>query len=271
MIMGGIPFYLSKMEKGLSLAQNTDNMFFTENDILKNEFRNLYASLFRNSDDYVKIVEALSKKGKGLTRNEIVALSKIVSGGGLTKALQDLEYCGFIRKYHSLYKRKRNVLYQLIDSYSLFYFKFIQKNEYNDAHFWSNSLDTPLHYNWTGYAFEIVVLLHTAEIKNALSIAGIQSTISAWRSENSSPAAQIDLVINRKDGIINIVEIKYYNRKFTITKEYEENLRNKIATFKAETHSRNAVHLIMLTTFGVNKNRYADIAQKELTLDNLFD
>jgi hypothetical protein len=271
MIMGGIPYYLSKIEKGLGVAQNIDNLFFTAKATLKNEFRNLYASLFRNSDDYVKIVEVLRKKAKGLTRNEISALSKITGGGGLTKALQNLEYCGFIRKYHSFNTKTRNVLYQLMDAYSLFYFKFMQKNEYSDEHFWTVSLDTPLYHAWTGYAFEMVVLQHTAAIKQALGIAGIQSSVSAWRSEMSKPAAQIDLVIKRKDGIINVFEIKYSNRKFTITKDYEENLRNKISAFKSETHARNAVHLVMLTTFGVKKNKYTEIAQKELTIDSLFD
>jgi len=270
MIMGGIPFYLSKIEKGLSVAQNIDKMFFTESAKLQNEFKNLYAALFRNSDDYVKIVETLSKKGKGLTRYEISELSKITSGGGLTKALQNLEYCGFIRKYHSFNKRTRDTLYQLIDPYSLFYFKFIRKNEYSDENFWANSLNTPLHNAWTGYAFEMLVLQHVAEIKRTMSIAGIQSSVSAWRSETADPAAQIDLVINRKDGIINVVEIKYCNKKFTITKDYEENLRNKVFAFKAETPIRNAVHLVMLTTFGLSKNKYSGIVQKELTLNNLF-
>jgi AAA+ ATPase superfamily predicted ATPase len=270
MIMGGIPFYLSKIEKGLSVAQNIDKMFFAENAILKNEFKNLYAALFRNSDDYVKIVETLSKKGKGLTRYEISDISKISCGGGLTKALENLEYCGFIRKYRSFNKKTRNLLYQLMDSYSLFYFKFIQKNEYNDTRFWTNSLDTTLRNAWIGYAFEMLVLQHVEEIKKALGITGIQSSVSAWCSETSVPAAQIDLVINRKDGIINLLEIKYCNKPFTITKTYEENLQNKIYSFKTETQTRNAVHLLMLTTFGVERNSHSEIIQKELVLDELF-
>lgn len=270
MVLGGIPFYLSKMEKGMSVAQNIDNMFFAEGAKLKNEFQNLYAALFRNSEDYVKVVEALSRKGKGLTRDEISRLSKITSGGGLSKVLQNLEYCGFIRKYQALNKKMRDTLYQLIDSYTLFYFKFIRKNEYNDECFWTNSLDTALHNTWAGYAFEMLVLQHVAEIKKAMSIAGVQSSVAAWRSEAAKPAAQIDLVINRKDGIINVLEIKYCNKKYTITREYEKNLRNKIFAFKEETHARNAVHLVMLTTFGVSKNRYSEIVQKELTLSSLF-
>ncbi|MCL2329206.1 MAG: AAA family ATPase [Bacteroidetes bacterium] len=271
MAMGGIPFYLSKIERGLSVAQNIDNLFFAKNPKLKNEFKNLYAALFRNSNDYVKIVEALSKKGKGLTREEISRLTKISNGGGLTKVLQNLEYCDFIRTYNSLGKKTRNTLYQLIDPYTLFYFRFIQKNEFNDEHFWANSIDTPLHNTWAGFAFEMLALQHTAEIKKALGISGIQSAVSAWRSKISEKAAQIDLVIRRKDGIINIVEIKYCNEKFTITKNYEENLRNKISAFKAEIPARNAVHLVLLTTFGLNRNKYSGIAQKELTLNCLFD
>ena len=271
MIMGGIPFYLSKFEKGLSVAQNIDNIVFIENSKLKNEFKNLYAALFRNADEYVKIVEALSKKGKGLTRYEISNYSKITSGGGLTKMLQNLEYCGFIRKYHTLNKKKRDQLYQLIDFYSLFYFKFIQKNEYDDEHFWLNSMDTPLHNSWAGYAFEMLVLQHIAEIKRAMSIAGIQTAVSAWRSETTEPGAQIDLVIKRKDGIINVMEIKYCNQKFTITKAYEENLCNKMRAFKAETQTKHAVHLILMTTFGLNRNEHSEIVQKELILNDLFN
>ncbi|GAP73350.1 AAA family ATPase [Candidatus Symbiothrix dinenymphae] len=270
MIMGGIPFYLSKIKKGLSLAQNIDNLFFMPKGELRNEFNNLYAALFNKSEEYIKLVEALGKKGKGLTRSEIEETAKIKAGGTLTKILQNLEYCGFIRKYGTFNRKKRDMLYQLIDPFTLFYFKFIAKNEYNDEHFWANSLDTPLHNTWVGLAFELLALLHTAEIKQALGIAGIQASVSTWRSETSSPAAQIDLVINRKDGIINLVEIKFAGKEFAITKDYDANLRNKIFAFKDETRTRKAVHLLMLTTFGVKQNKYSEMVQKELKLKDLF-
>jgi hypothetical protein len=270
MIIGGVPFYLSKLKRGLSVAQNIDMMFFAAKSELRNEFQNLYAALFRKSDDYIKVVEALSKKGKGLQRNEIESLAKISGGGSLTKILQNLEYCDFIRKYHDLDKKKRNMLYQLIDPFTLFYFKFIVKNEYNDEHFWTNSLDTPLHNAWAGFAFEMLALLHIREIKKDLGISGIQSAVSVWRSAKSSPAAQIDLVINRKDGIINLLEIKFADKRFVITKTYEDNLRNKIFAFKEETGTKKACHLLMLTSFGIKPNRYSGIVQKELTINNLF-
>jgi AAA+ ATPase superfamily predicted ATPase len=270
MAMGGIPYYLSKMERGLSVAQNIDNLFFADNAELKNEFQNLYASLFKNAADCVKIVEALSLKAKGLTRHEIEDATKLTSGGGLTATLKNLEYCGFIRSYNTFGKRKYEQLYQLLDAYSLFYFKYLAKNEYNDAAFWTNSLNTPLHNAWTGYAFEMVALQHVGEIKKALGISGVQSAVSAWRSAQSKPAAQIDLIINRKDGIIDICEIKFAKEEFVITESYEKNLRNKVSVFRAESNTRKAVHLLMLTTYGLAKNKYSGIVQKEIVLDDLF-
>jgi len=270
MTMGGIPYYLSKIKRGLSLAQNIDNMFFERDAELKNEFKNLYASLFRDATDYVKIVEALSKKTKGLTRNEILEATKQQSGGRFSEILKNLESCGFIRRYSLPAKRKRDMLYQLIDAYTLFYFKYLEKSDGQDEHFWTNTANSPQHNAWAGYAFEILALLHTNEIKLALGISGVQAAIFAWRSENAGLAAQIDLVIDRKDGIINLCEIKFSRTQFAIDKDYEENLRNKIAAFQNETKTKKAVHLLMLTTFGLQKNKYFSIAQKEIVLDDLF-
>jgi AAA+ ATPase superfamily predicted ATPase len=270
MVMGGIPYYLSKIKKGLSLAQNVDNMFFTNGAELKNEFKNLYASLFREASDYIKVVEALSKKTKGLTRNEILAATQLQSGGTFSEILKNLEFCGFIRRYSMPQKRKREMLYQLLDAYTLFYFKFLDNSKNNDEQRWTNSTNSPQHNAWVGYAFEILALLHIKEIKRALGISGVQTSIFAWRSEHSPAAAQVDLVIDRNDGVVDLCEIKYAKTKFAITKQYEENLRNKIAAFCDEIKTRKAVHLLMLTTFGLQKNKYFSIAQKEIVLDDLF-
>ena len=271
MVMGGIPFYLSKIEKEFSLSQNIDNMFFKKTAALKNEFQNLYKSLFKDSDDYVKIVEALSKKSKGLTRKEIAKATKISTGGGLTTSLQNLENCCFIRSYTAYGKSKRDTLFQLIDSFTLFHFKYLANNETKDAHFWTNSENTPQRNTWAGFAFEILALQHIEEIKSALSIAGIQSAVATWRShEDTKPAAQIDLIINRNDNVIDLCEIKFSKSKFTIDKEYDEKLREKLVSFMTENKSGKAVHLLMLTTYGVTKNKYYGTIQKEITLSDLF-
>ncbi|GHV20815.1 ATPase AAA [Clostridia bacterium] len=272
MIFGGIPYYLSLFEKGKSLSQNVDNLCFTTNSKLKNEFSNLYASLFKNSDEYVEIVSALSKKNRGLTRNEILEFTKKESGNELTVILRNLESCGFIRSYNALHKKSRDKLYQLLDAYSLFYFNFLENPNSNDENFWINSLNTPRHNAWAGHAFESLALQHIREIKQALGISGIQSGVSAWtndKKENTS-SCQIDLLIDRKDGVINICEMKFANTPYIISKTYEENLRNKIAVFTYESKTRKAIHLTLVTTFGIVKNKHSGIVQKEITLDDFF-
>ena len=270
MVMGGIPYYLNQIENGLSVAQNIDKKFFSRNSELQNEFDNLYASLFKNSEDYVKVVKALSTKTKGLTRNEILKATKLKSGDGISNVLKNLEYCGFIRTYTSPTKRERNILYQLLDAYTLFYFKYITNFKGNDEHFWTNSLNTPTQNSWSGYAFEILALQHIREIKNALGISGVATNVYAWRSENSDPAVQIDLVLDRKDGMYNICECKFSEKQYVITKTDEENFRHKIYSFREENMDNKAINFVMITTCGIKKNKYFSIVQREITLLDLF-
>ena len=268
MIMGGIPFYLKQMQKGLSVAQNIDRLFFEIGCALDGEFDNLYRALFKFSENYIRIVEALASKGKGLTRQEIIQQTKLPNNGGLTTMLKELESCGFIRQYEPFAKQKKDILYQLTDFYSLFYFRFIQKNRYRDEHFWTNSLGSGIHRSWSGYAFEMLCLMHIAEIKKALGISGVQSLTSSWRSNSSEEGAQIDLVIDRKDQTVNLCEMKYADRTFVIDKQYDENLRNKLASFREETKTRKSLHLTFVTTYGVKPNAYSGHIQKEVVRED---
>ena len=270
MLTGGVPFYLSKLKKELDLFQNIDNLFFNKQSELRNEFHNLYHSLFRDSDDYIRIVELLSKKSKGLTRSEIAAQTKLSSGGTLSRILQNLEYSGFIRAYYAIGKSKRDILYQLMDNFTLFHFKYLVNNNFKDEHFWTNSLATPQHNAWAGNAFEMLMLQHASEIKQALGISGIQSAVYSWRSGKAEKGAQIDLIIDRKDGMINLCEIKFCQSNFTITKQYEENLRNKLVCFQEETKTRKAINVILLTTYGLTHNKYAGAVQKTVTVADIL-
>ena len=267
MILGGIPYYLSLMKKQFSMAQNIDSMCFAEKGILRNEFENLYASLFRNCENHVKIVNALSKKAKGMTREEIIKNSRLPDGGGLTKTLEELELCGFIRKYKSFGKKERQSLFQLTDFFTLFYFNFMSDNKFNDERYWTNFIENARQRAWSGYAFEQVCLAHLPQIKRKLGIAGVLTNTTAWRNSE----AQIDLLIERNDKVINLCEIKYAQEKFIIDKKYDENLRNKRAAFKRETKTTKAVHLTMITTYGVKHNEYWGNIQSEVTMDNLFE
>ncbi len=270
MVMGGIPYYLSMLTKGLSVSQNIDRLFFEQNAQLKTEFENLYAALFRHSDDYIKIVEVLSRRMKGISRDEIIHGAKLKSNGELTKILKNLENCGFIRSYTAFGKKTRDKLYQLTDFYTLFYFRFIKGNIYNDEKYWTNSLDTPAHNTWAGYSFEMLCLNHIKQLKAALGIGGVQTQTSSWRSSESNTGAQIDLIIDRKDHTINICEMKYSAEEYIITKSYESQLRNKKASFISETGTRKSVHLTMVTTYGVKHNMYSDKVQSEVLLTDLF-
>jgi len=271
MIFGGIPYYLSLIQKQFSMTQNIDNLCFVENGMLRYEFENLYASLFRNYENHVKIVEVLSKKAKGMTREEIIENTQFPNGGGLTKTLIELELCGFIRKYKAFEKKERQSLFQLTDFFTLFYFNFMSEKKFDDEHFWTNFIENARHRAWSGYAFEQVCLAHLPQIKRKLGIAGVLTNTASWRTSERGNGAQIDLLIERNDKVINLCEIKYVQEQIVIDKKLDENLRNKRAAFKRETKTKKAIHLTMITTYGVKHNEYWGNIQSEVVMDDLFD
>ena len=274
MVMGGPAYYWSLLDKSKSAAQNIDSLFFAKNGKLRNEYSSLYESLFKHPEPYIKIVSVLGKKATGMTRKELVDKYKLDGSGALTKCLEELEECGFIRKYNAFEKKSKGAVYQLIDNYTLFYFKFIKEADGDEA-FWTNSLNTPLQHTWCGYAFERVCLQHIAQIKQALGIGSVSTKQCAWSADGGllqegERGAQIDLLIDRKDDTINICEMKWASAPFVISSDYDMELRNKVSTFIRQTQSRKAVHTTMITTFGVKKNMYIDDYQSEVVLDDLF-
>jgi predicted AAA+ superfamily ATPase len=269
MVFGGIPFYINMFNKELSLAQNVDKLCFAKNGALKNEFSILYSSLFKHSENHELVVKALAKKKIGLTREEIIQETKL-QGGGLTTILEELEQCSFIRSYYAYEKRTKDRLFQLIDFYSLFYLNFIKNNRQNNENYWTNLTGSAKHRAWSGYAFEQVCMQHAAQIRHKLGISGVVTYSAAWRSKKSEQAAQIDLLIDRNDGIINICEMKYSENEFVIDKKQDENIRHKRGTFKDETKTRKAVHITMVTTYGVKRNEYWNNIQSEVRMEDLF-
>ena len=270
MILGGIPYYLGLMSKSLSLAQNIDALCFYANGSLREEFSSLYASLFRHSENHVKVVEALGRKIKGMTREEVIATTKIPPGGNLSKILEELEQCSFIRSYNAFGKKSKDKLYQLVDFFTLFHLNFIRDNKYNDEHFWSNFIGNARHRAWSGYAFEQVCTAHVKQIKEKLGISGVLTGVASWRSRETEPGAQIDLLIDRNDNVINLCEMKFVASEFVIDKKYDRKLRDKKETFIRETKTRKAVHLTMVTTYGVKKNEYWGQIQSEINMNDLF-
>lgn len=273
MIMGGIPFYLKQMTPRWTLAQNIDMIFFKDKGLLWDEFDHLYNTLFKNADTYIAVVEALSKKRMGMTRKEIVKEIGISDNGAFGKIIKNLVDNEFIRPYNYFGNKKRDTIYQLADFYTMFYFTYIKENYGRDEHFWSNSVDLPLRRSWAGYTFEQLCLHHLDQIRKSIGISAVQCECSAWFSKgegDNKRGAQIDLLIDRRDRVINICEMKFSINEFTIDKEYDQSLRNKIQVFKEETGTRKALHLTMITTYGVKRNMYSNSVQSQVLLDDLF-
>lgn len=270
MIMGGIPYYLRLLDSRLSLTQNIDRLLFNPDGELYDEFNHLYKSLFTSSDDYIKVVSALSKKGYGLTRNDIIEETKLKTGKKLSKILDDLESCGFIRKYYDYQRAKTGFIYQLIDFYTLFYFKFIKKSSFRNLQYWSSIQGKSSFYSWAGITYELLALLHEEEIKEKIGIRGVYTNSFAWRSKKSEDQCQIDLIIDRGDNTINICEMKFSEGQFQIDKNYEMQLRNKLETFRSETKTKKSLQLTMVTAFGIKNNSHSGIVTNEVVLDDLF-
>ena len=270
MIFGGIPYYIKYWDGRFSLPQNVDRIVFKEDAPLKNEFSNLYASLFDNSSRYIEVVKALCGKPMGLSRDEILESTSITDGGTLSEILQNLAMSGFIRYYARFPGKIRSGLYQLVDNFSLFYQSFVEANTGQNEHYWSDLHETPRLVAWRGHAFEQLCFKHINQIKWALGIAGIATDVFSWRSKSSNPGAQIDLVISRADRIVNLCEMKFAKYEFEIKKDYAEKLRNKVFAFGNETGVNLATHLTFISTYGVKRNAYSNMVQSEVVLDDLF-
>ena len=266
MVLGGIPYYWSLMRNDLSLAQNIDELLFSEGGKLRDEFSYLYASIFKNAEPHLKVVEALSGKKSGLMREEIIAATGLKNGGNFKTVLDELEQCDFIRSYTPVGKKNRGAVYQLIDNYTLFYYAFIKGRPKDDTGYWLRALDSSRLANWRGLAFERLCLQHVREIVQALGISGLQVTAHAWRGLG----AQIDLLLNRSDRTVDICEIKCTDAPYEIDKVEYEKLLNRKQALQAVLPVRTRTRLVLISFSGLRPNKYRNAIQAELALDDLF-
>jgi hypothetical protein len=273
MVMGGIPAYLNAIERGKSVAQNIENMCFSKDGILANEFNNLYAALFNSPEKHVHIVQALARKNKGLTRGEVLKAGKLITGGGITGVLNELTESGFVERIYPFGKKEKDSLYRLADEFSLFYFKFMQNQKGNEKGQWLSKQATQAYISWCGYAFENICLKHIAQIKRALQIGGVQSSASSWlkTGSNAENGTQIDLLIDRADQCINICEMKFSLQPLAIQKKYAGELQSKIEVFRRQTGTRKTLILTFITTYPMEDNIYKEqLADNEITMEALF-
>ncbi|MBQ9546770.1 MAG: AAA family ATPase [Bacteroidales bacterium] len=276
MILGGIPYYLDMLEKGLPFTQNIDNLFFRQGAPLATEYGFLFRSLFKTAPLYRQVVETLSSRNKGLTLKEIKNEIKMGDSGRLSEVINNLCKCDFIRKYTSFGKIEKSSIYQLTDLFSLYYLKFIGNRTGLDEHYWSN-LKESVRNSWAGYAFERVCLHHISQIRQALGIHGILTNVCSWSSPKHIDSdgtewsgMQIDLLLCRGDNIIDICEMKYSQSEFVVSDEYEEKLRLRNSAFAHLTKTKDALHTILVTTYGLKQNLHSGSIYSVVTMNDLF-
>ena len=277
MAMGGIPFYLQQSEPGKSASQIIDSVCFSPQGLLREEFGNLFSSLFDESSRHRKIVELLAKRRSGISRNEILSLSGIPSGGTASLIFEELEESGFIGSGIPWGKNSNDLIYRLTDEFSLFHLTWIsglgKKNP--EPGYWLTRQNSPRRRAWSGLVFENIVIKHVPRIKSALGIAMVETTDGPWltrpNKETGVPGAQIDLLIDRRDATINVCEMKFSEGPFTIDSKYAAELRAKLEVFRKTTGTKKNLFLTMITTFGLTENEWSrEIAQVSLKLDDLF-
>lgn len=271
MVFGGVAYYWSLLEKGRSPEQNIDLLFFGRREELRAEFDELYSSLFTNPEPYVRIIAVLGRHRQGLGRDEIAKAVGCASSGGFTAQLEDLEECGFVRKYLPVGGENSGV-YQLADSFSLFYMTFVEGNSSRDGEFWSAEVNEGRKNDWRGNAFERVCIAHVPQMKKALGISGVHADVYSWKATASGDVrgAQVDLLIDRRDGIANLCEMKYSVNEFVIDKQEDANIANRVAAFRKVVGPRRTIHVTIVTANGLKHNIYWNNVHSEICLDDLF-
>ena len=274
MVMGGIPFYWDRLQKGESVAQGIDRLFVARDAEFADEFDRLYASLFKKPGIYIAVVTALAARRCGKTRDELIAELKVDDNGAFSKVLRELEECGFVARLNAPGRRHRDGTYQLVDNYTLFYFKFLHGTSRHEPGSWLQISATQTGRIWCGFAFERVCLAHVAQMKRALGISGVVSETYAWRhfaDGEDDKGAQIYLVIDRNDGVVNLCEMKYTKGRYAISSDYAERLVERAQTFADNVSPGKAVFTTMVTPSGIRQDENSSVVQSEITADDLFD
>ena len=272
MVFGGIPYYISYFQKGLSFEQNVDNILFGSKPRLRDEFNRLFAAIFSHPDDSKKIVRLLATRQAGFTREEISKGTGLPLGGGLSTTLAALAESDFITGYTPYGMPKSTVCYKLMDNFCLFWLKYVEPNS-KDAGFLTDNMASDILKAWHGVAFEEVCWQHIQPIKRALGIDGVRASLSAWamRGDDSQDGAQIDMLIVRDDNVVNLCEMKFASTPYSISKDEEMRLRHRIEALKATLSPKQTVHLTMITTYGVAYGKHSGIVQKEVRMEDLFE
>jgi uncharacterized protein len=273
MAFGGIPHYLDQLQIGKSAVQQIDDICFKPQGSLRHEFGHLFGSLFSNPLRYQQVVNVLGQTWKGMDRPEIVQKLGVKDGGWLSIVLEDLSLSGFINAYIPFDKKKKDTLYRLTDSFSLFHLQFISQLSPSESGKWDLISQTQAWKSWSGYAFENLCLQHIDAIKRSLGIDRIASRQTSFLQKGNAefPGFQIDMLIDRNDQTINICEMKFVKDYFSLSKDEADKIRKRKSLFRQTTDTRKQLFITLVTPFGILPNSHTTgLIDQVVTLDDLF-
>jgi len=270
MVTGGVPMYLTYACPGMSAAQNVDTLFFAKKAKLHDEFDHLFNSTFSNPEQTKSVIRFLAGRHTGYSREEI---SKCVhlQGKELTRLLRSLEAGDFIAKYQPFGNTGRQILYRLIDPFCIFWINQAEGKNRSE-HYWQEQSSRASVNGWRGVAFEELCMNHIPQIKAALGISGTPSVESAWtlKGTDENQGAQIDLIIRRKDNLVNVCEMKFYQDVFSVSEDEERKLRHRMAVVSEQLKNRESPQLTLITTFSLKPGIHSTIFVHTIVLDDLF-
>jgi uncharacterized protein len=271
MVFGGVPFYLNEVQPGESAAQAIQRLCFDDGGMLKTEFDNLYASIFRDPEPHMRVAKALAKHTYGLTKNDLLKEAQLTNSGATNKVIDELVATGYLVHMIPFGNQSRNAKYILADFYSRFYLFFLAQRRATD---WMTIIETPTFRAWSGMAFEWLCHSHRAEILKALGINGIRTQTSYLHIMDPATGkitAQIDLLIDRADNAINLCEIKFASDVYKMQVQDAEQMQNKLSKLKDQLKKRKSIFPVMITPFGCEKNaHFLGLVHHQVVLDQLF-
>ncbi len=264
MTLGGVAEYLEHVQQGDSSVTAIDRICFQKGALLEYEFDEVFKSLFDEGSYHEQIINTLAKgPKKGMSRDDIIKDKGLSSGGQFSKSLMELIESGFIEKYQAYRSNRKRTIYRIFDEFCLFHLQFIRRYKGNS---WTKLYQKNEYKTWSGYAFEMLCYKHIESIKKAMKCDQIASQNYAW----SNSKAQVDLVINRNDNMVNLCEMKFYNDVFTIDAKYALSLRNKETQFTKDSKTKKGVNTVMITSFGIKGTHGVGLVTQSITMESLF-
>ncbi len=284
MIFGGVAKYLSYLDSQKSIYENVDDLFFNLHGLMHSEYDKVFNSLFMNRADFHKsIIELLSTKRAGFTIQDIARYLDISLGKRLIETVDELLLCGFVQGISKFSQKSREIKYIISDPYILFHHKWVKELSKNDVAsfskgYWRSEVGKQTFSVWSGYAFEMVMITNIDLYLKVRGLEGVFRGVSHWNhiSKNEDEqGTQIDLVVNYGNDMFDIVECKYHNSEYVISKEYAKNLKNKLTMFRKyglNSKQKAELRLVFLTSYGVKMNEAVHALNiSRVCLDELFE